>query len=375
MADALTLCRPLPNVAFRLGHGVQQTLLGPFTSVEGTVVSVGSARCADNANQSANQKPDGPDDQFGPTTLPLEELHLADSPRTTGVDAAHVQKLARIATPLPPILVHWPTARVIDGVHRVYAARLRGDEWINVRYFEGTAEDAFVEAVRLNTSRGLPLTRADRAAAVERILGTHPQWSDRLVASAAGVTAGTVAAVRKRSTAQDEQLNTRRGRDGRVRPVDPAEGRRRAGQLLAERPDATLRQIAVGAGIALATARDVRERVRRGEDPVPGRFLGPDAATDTGRLMLRTAAETSSGTGDAGMALLVTQLRRDPSLRLTEGGRALLQMMSVPLLLQGDRAQQCADAVPGHRTASVVQVARGCAQRWLEFAEQLERRT
>ncbi|KUM98500.1 hypothetical protein AQI88_02095 [Streptomyces cellostaticus] len=316
-----------------------------------------------------------PDGRSAPTTLPLEDLRLADSPRTTGVDAGHVHKLARTATPLPPVLVHWPTLRVIDGVHRVHAARLRGDDRIGVRYFEGSAEDAFVEAVRLNTSRGLPLTRADRAAAVERILGTHPQWSDRLIASAAGVTAGTVAAVRKRSTDQDEQSNTRRGRDGRLRPVDPAEGRRRAGLLLAERPDATLRQIAVDAGIALATARDVRERIRRGEDPVPRRFRGPDAATDTSGLAPRTAAETAPGAGDAGMDLLVTQLRKDPSLRLTESGRALLQMLSVPLLLQGDKAQQFVEAVPGHRTASVVQAARGCAQRLLEFAEQLERRT
>ncbi|OLZ66461.1 hypothetical protein AV521_28380 [Streptomyces sp. IMTB 2501] len=313
--------------------------------------------------------------------MPLDELQLVDSPRTGGLDTAHVHKLARISTPLPPILVHRPTLRVIDGVHRVHAARLRGDDRIDVRYFVGTEEDAFVEAVRRNTSRGLPLTRADRTAAVVRILGTHPQWSDRLIASVAGVTAGTVAAVRRRSTVQDQQLNVRRGRDGRVRPVDPAEGRRRAGLLLGERPDATLRQIAVDAGIALATARDVKARMRRGEDPVPRRFRGPDttaapdAPTPPTPPAPRAAAQPAAGVGDPGMALLLTQLRKDPSLRLTEAGRALLQMMSVPLLLQGDRAQQFVEAVPGHRTASVVQLARGCAQRWLEFAEELERRT
>ncbi|MFH8337463.1 ParB/RepB/Spo0J family partition protein [Streptomyces sp. AM6-12] len=336
-------------------------------------------RTTDRApDQAADRRRTHPDGQSGPANLPLDELRLVDSPRTGGLDTAHVHKLARIATPLPPILVHRPTLHVIDGVHRVHAARLRGDDRIDVRYFEGTDEDAFVESVRLNTSRGLPLTRADRTAAVVRILGTHPQWSDRLVASVTGVTAGTVAAVRRRSTVQDEQLNARRGRDGRVRPVDPAEGRRRAGLLLAERPDATLRQIAVDAGIALATARDVKARMRRGEDPVPRRFRGPDTTADTDAPTLpapRAAAQPAAGIGDPGMALLVTQLRKDPSLRLTEAGRALLQMMSVPLLLQGDRAQQFVEAVPGHRTASVVQLARGCAQRWLEFAEELERRT
>ncbi len=338
-------------------------------------MSVGLVRRADKADQGSDEKRISSNDRPLVTALPLDTLQYADSPRTRGVDAEHVQKLARIAAPLPPIVVHWPTLSVVDGVHRVHAARLRGDDRIDVRYFEGSAEDAFVEAVRLNTSRGLPLTQADRTAAVSRILGTHPQWSDRLIASAAGVTAGTVAGVRKRSTDQGEQLNTRRGRDGRLRPVDPAAGRRRAGLLLAERPDATLRQIAADAGIALATARDVRERMRRGEDPVPNRFRDPEGATGISGLAQPTATEGASGAAEADMALLVAQLRKDPSLRLTEAGRALLQILSVPLLLQGDRTQHFVEAVPGHRTASVVRAARGCAERWLAFAEQLERRT
>jgi len=335
---------------------------------------VKSGRLANDTGRSAGGEGADPDGR-PPTALPLDELRFSDSPRTEGVDTGHVQKLARIAGPLPPIVVHRPTRCVVDGVHRVYAARLRGDDRIDVRYFDGTAEDVFLEAVRLNISRGLPLTQADRAAAVLRILGTHPQWSDRLIASAAGVTAGMVAAVRKRSTVQGEQLNAREGKDGRLRPVDPAEGRRRAGLLLAGRPDASLRQIAADAGVALATARDVRERMRRGEDPVPLRFRGPEAAAETSGPARRKTTEAVSGATDADLGLLVARLRKDPSLRLTEAGRALLQMLSVPLILHGDSAQQFVGAVPGHRTSSMVQAARGCAQRWLEFAEQLERRT
>ncbi|MEU7059067.1 streptomycin biosynthesis regulator [Streptomyces sp. NPDC046197] len=332
-----------------------------------------SSALANDAGQAADEEQANPDGRPPAATLPLDTLRFSDSPRTGGVDTAHVQKLARVTGPLPPIVVHRSTLRVVDGVHRVHAARLRGEGHINVCYFDGAADDVFVEAVRLNSSRGLPLTQADRAAAVLRILSTHPQWSDRLIASAAGVTAGTVAAVRKRSTVRGEQLNTREGKDGRLRPVDPAEGRRRAGLLLAERPDASLRQIAADAGVALATARDVRERMRRGEDPVPRRFRGPGAATDMGGPARRTSMETEPGDGD--MCLLVARLRKDPSLRLTEAGRALLHMLSVPLVLQGDKTQQFVEAVPGHRASSVVQAARGCAQRWLEFAEQLERRT
>ncbi|WP_371649656.1 hypothetical protein [Streptomyces mirabilis] len=334
-----------------------------------------SARGTNDAGQAADQERAISDGHTLAATLPLDALGCTDSPRTAGVDEAHVQKLARITGPLPPIVVHKPTLRVVDGVHRVHAARLRREDRIGVCYFEGPVEDVFVEAVRLNSSRGLPLTQADRTAAVLRILGTHPQWSDRLIASASGVTAGTVAAVRRCSTVKGVQLNAREGKDGRLRPVDPAEGRRRAGLLLTERPDASLRQIAAEAGVALATARDVRERVRRGEDPVPLRFRETDGGTDPGSTASRAAAGMSSGTGDADVGPLVARLCKDPSLRLTDGGRTLLQMLSVPLVLQGDRTTPLLEAVPGHRVSSVAQAARGCARLWLDFAELLEGRT
>jgi hypothetical protein len=53
--------------------------------------------------------------------------------------------------------------------------------------------------------------------------------------------------------------------------LDGAAGRRRATELLALRPDATLRQVAREAGISLSTARDVRQRLRRKENPIPSR--------------------------------------------------------------------------------------------------------
>jgi hypothetical protein len=68
-------------------------------------------------------------------------------------------------------------------------------------------------------SHGLPLSLADRRAAVERIVTSHPALSDRAIARIAGVGADAVAAGRKRSTAAVAQLDGRVGRDGRVRPV------------------------------------------------------------------------------------------------------------------------------------------------------------
>ncbi|WP_369395244.1 hypothetical protein AB5J72_31090 [Streptomyces sp. CG1] len=112
--------------------------------------------------------------------------------------------------------------RVVDGAHRLRAVLLRGEEYIEARFTEGTREDAFVLAVRLNSQQGLPLSQADRTAAAERIIVTHPQWSDRRIAGSTGVSPATVAALRRRSGASEAQLNTRAGRDGRsVRSTRP----------------------------------------------------------------------------------------------------------------------------------------------------------
>ncbi len=81
--------------------------------------------------------------------------------------------------------------RVIDGTHRLRAAILNGHEEIGVLFFDGTDDDAFVAAVRANVVHGLPLALADREAAATRIIKSHPQWSDRAIAEAAGLAAQT----------------------------------------------------------------------------------------------------------------------------------------------------------------------------------------
>jgi len=90
-------------------------------------------------------------------------LLAADSPRLAGEDAEHIWILAASEASLPPILVHHPSMRVIDGMHRLRAAVLRGDEQIAVDYFHGS-----------ETRRSLPACgqRAARAAVVARRPGS-----------------------------------------------------------------------------------------------------------------------------------------------------------------------------------------------------------
>lgn len=211
------------------------------------------------------------DDETSVQVLPIDAVLPSDSPRLRGENAEHVKVLAQASAPLPPIVVHQSTMRVIDGMHRLRAAELRGAAEIAVHFFDGDEQAAFVLAVESNISHGLPLTLADRIAAAERILTPSPQWSDRAVAAKTGLAAGTVAGIRQRLPAASDQPSARVGKDGRVRPLNNAAGRRLASALMAERPDATLREIARDAGISAATALDVRARLGRGEDPVPRR--------------------------------------------------------------------------------------------------------
>lgn len=106
----------------------------------------------------------------------------SDSPRLSGENADHAQLLAQIEGRLPPIVVHRASMRVIDGMHRLRAARQRGDTHVDVHFFDGDAAEAFVLAVELNNAHGLPLSLADRKAAAKRIMVDQPRLSDGRIA-------------------------------------------------------------------------------------------------------------------------------------------------------------------------------------------------
>lgn len=296
--------------------------------------------------------------------LPIACLRAADSPRLAGEDDLHAQTLAETDAPLPPILVHRGTMRVIDGMHRLRAAVLRGETQIAARLFDGTVEAAFVLAVQANVTHGLPLSLADREAAAQRILRSHPHWSDRAVATAAGLAAKTVASIRKQDTDAPD-VHARLGRDGRLRPVNSAEGRRIASELITRKPEASLREIAKTAGISPATARDVRERLKRGDDPLPLRQRGGEPRPARTGLSRRPPMRDRS--------VNLQNLRHDPSVRFTESGRALLRWLDS----QATGPQGYAEligTIPAHCTYVVADIARSIAEEWLEFADQLRQR-
>jgi ParB-like chromosome segregation protein Spo0J len=300
--------------------------------------------------------------------LAISSLLGSDSPRISGENADHVELLAASGAPLPPILVHRETMRVIDGMHRVRAAMLRGEDTIPVQFFDGPEEEAFVRGVKANIEHGLPLTRADRETAAARIIATHPHYSDRRIAADTGLAAHTVAAIRRSSP--NNQTSARMGRDGRIRPVDPEYGRRIARDALLRHPQASMREIARIAGISPGTVRAVRRKMAQGENPVPlqrraNSVVGAQTAAPK-RDPLRTGRKEKRS-----FESLLDRLTKDPSLRSTEPGRMLLRFLHSRVAAPAELGRLVGE-VPPHSLFLVAELARSCADEWLELAQQLE---
>jgi ParB-like chromosome segregation protein Spo0J len=312
-------------------------------------------------------------DEASPVSVPISSLLPGDSPRLAGENPEHVHLLTTVHG-LPPILVHRSTMRVIDGMHRLRAAKLRGDETIAVRFFDGDDGEAFLLAVDANIKHGLPLSLADREAAATRILRLYRQWSDRAVAAATGLSPTTVSTIRRRMFLPAERESSRVGRDGRVRPVDGTAGRQRAGAVIAMKPDAPLRAIAKEAGVSVGTARDVRERLRAGQDPVLPRQRTAEQREPSAD---GAVPSPSRGTGDARQNVdwpsVRSNLSRDPAVRYAENGRAFVRWVDGHVIEPAEWSE-LVDAVPAHWRESVAELARSCAGAWLAFARELEDR-
>lgn len=315
------------------------------------------------------------DIQRGPVVrVALDQLREPRALRLSGENLDHARALAEASVQLPPIIVHRPTMTVVDGLHRLRAAQLRGDADVAAWFFDGSEADAFVLAVRANIAHGLPLSLADRRAAAERIIVARPESSDRFVASATGLSPKTVAQVRRGVLGSTEEVRSRIGQDGRARPTDIARRREVAAALMLEDPEWSLRRVARAAGISPETARTVRntlwpsgqETIAEPDDQGP-----PPRPVSVAVPRQRRRPAISARSGPDPM-VMVRRLRSDPALRLSESGRILLRLLDVHVM-SDDRWTSIIDAVPAHCRHVVAGVAAECAQAWATVAEQLRR--
>lgn len=301
--------------------------------------------------------PTSPSGQLtAPVVVDVEELVLDDSPRSQ-LDDNYARALARTRKPLPAVIVHAPTRRVIDGRHRVRAAILRGERQIAARLCFDDAGEIFALAVAVNAAHGHPIPTDDRKRHATDLLAEHPEWSTRRIAVASGLAPGTVGRLRGAAAPTEVRIS----RNGRRRAVDIGHGRQMASDVLAAEPGISLREAARKAGVSPSTVRDVRNRMRQADNRTGSRPIAG------GRSPGRPAAPRAVG------HLLVAKLCMDPALRYTMTGRRLLAGLLAAGAIEDNDLAELARGLPAHCVALIAAAAGDCARTWQEFADTVRR--
>ena len=272
----------------------------------------------------------------------LESLRGGNSPRLDKHSKEHVAQW-RADVEVPPIIVHRSTMQIIDGARRAAAAQRQHQETIAVRFFEGSQDAAFVLAVVSNdVTHGVPLSLQERKAAAKRILGMYPDWSDRMIASIAGLTHPTIARIRQTlSTGKAFQLRRRLSRDGKRRPAAPKDPGRGAHM-----------QTSTGGVTGVCNAR--------------GRGASAAPSSPTARGVV----------SDPQMARAYVALQRlsaDPALH-TDTGRALIRLLRQSLQLHTKVVALSASA-PEHCRETLADAAAAIGDAWARLARELRKRS
>lgn len=302
-------------------------------------------------------------------SVAVARLVVKSSIREGGVNQEHVRRLMRLGGRWSPILVHEGTGVVIDGVHRVAAARLLGLVRIEATLFSGGPDEALIEFVRRNVHHGLPLTLRERKWAAGRVLGVHPHWSDRRIAGICALSPKTVGRLRlvsgEASSEEIPQLDTqmRIGRDNRLRPVNSVSVRERVAEAIRAQPDASLRSVAASVGVSPETVRSVRLSLTRPTvvEETPSVDPVADDAVDEG---IESEACSSSGFPGRGLAVVRDDAHM-PAELVTWFNRTEVT---------ADECLHWAEAVPAVCIEAVSAEARRRADVWLDFARNLDSR-
>ncbi len=286
-----------------------------------------------------------------PGELEVVSLDVGVSLREGGVSAAHVERLRADPGRWGPLLVSSRSGRVLDGQHRTLAATSLGLRRLAVLWFEGDAEEEYLEFVRANLRSPLPLARGDRQRAARLLLARQPQSADRLIGALSGVSPKTVARLRTRVEGEGAP-SARVGRDGRVRPLDAAAQRARIVDALLENPDASLRTIARELEVSPETVR----RLRIALDQQCGSIAESDPFT------LGNAGGTQwNGCGSGS------------SEGVLADGSVALAFLERSVVTDSD-IDPCAEAVPLSRVYEIADEARRRAAAWHRLADLIERR-
>ena len=137
-----------------------------------------------------------------------------------------VEEYGAVFERLPPVLVGKVDGHLylLDGWHRVAAARSVGREKVAALIIETDAATAFSLAIRGNAMHGLPLRTKEKKAAARGMLVRFPERSDRWIAEDSGLSHPTVTGLRGELEAGGKicHLGYSVGQDGKRYPCDCA---------------------------------------------------------------------------------------------------------------------------------------------------------
>jgi hypothetical protein len=294
--------------------------------------------------------------------LALSEVSEGPSWRSIPLSEDHVASLAESHEWWSPIVVASEDCSLVDGRHRLEAARRLGLATIGAQFFDGTPDERYIEFVRINTAHGLPLTLHERRDAAARILTRDPSRSDRSVARLCALSPRTVARIRGQvcDIARNGVDDVRVGRDGRARPVDRHSVRARIVQEIERNPGASLRGIARIVGSSPETVRSVARNLgERAPAPTPAAVPEPVVIDGSIRALLRVRAEEPA------------VLAVDPAF---SGEPEYARFASLFDAGAVDRSEllRHIGCIPRSRVYSVADEARCRAAIWREFADLLE---
>ena len=125
---------------------------------------------------------------------------------------------------MPPIIVYRVPNKgclLVDGFHRVTAAKKAGLKTINADVKNGSYDDAVLAAATANVKHGMPLSQEERKKVVKVFLKMHPERTNRWIAEDVGVSVHNVQKIREQlesSGVQIAHLDKLQGRDGKWYP-------------------------------------------------------------------------------------------------------------------------------------------------------------
>lgn len=132
-------------------------------------------------------------------TISIHDLLLDRTlnPRLHGVDQEVVEFYASIFKEVawPPILVHRATNKLLDGWHRIEAAKRAGVYSVPVQYIDAPEEELFALAVKANMGHGVHLSKEERYTAIARL--QREAWSNERIAAYLGCTPAMVGRTEK----------------------------------------------------------------------------------------------------------------------------------------------------------------------------------